>query len=159
MCEPLRLATRRALGVLLLFCALTVAGGLALAADIRVVLDEAQLLKLPDRVATIVVGNPLIADVTLQAGGVLVLTGKGYGVTNLIVLDRDAKVLLKKTVLVVGPREAAVTVYRGIEPYTYSCAPDCERRVTLGDEKTYFETLMTQIGTRNSQALGKEAPK
>ena len=110
------MATRRALGVLLLFCAMTAAGGLALAADIRVILDEAQLLKLPERVATIVVGNPLIADVTLQAGGVLVLTGKGYGVTNLIVLDRDAKVLLKKTVLVVGPREAAVTVYRGVEP-------------------------------------------
>ncbi|MGB7617491.1 MAG: pilus assembly protein N-terminal domain-containing protein, partial [Pseudolabrys sp.] len=44
-------------------------------------LDQAQILQLPDRVATIVIGNPLIADATLQSGGVLVVTGKGYGAT------------------------------------------------------------------------------
>ena len=134
------------------------AGGVA-AAELKVTLDQAELLKLPDRVATIVVGNPLIADVALQPGGVLVVTGKGYGVTNVIALDRAGSVLLNKMVLVQGPRDAVVVVYRGIEQYTYSCAPDCDRRITLGDEKTFFETIMTQIGTRNSQALGKDAPK
>ena len=39
-------------------------------------------MKLPDKVATIVIGNPLIADAALQAGGMLVITGKGYGSTN-----------------------------------------------------------------------------
>ncbi|HWZ05909.1 MAG TPA: pilus assembly protein N-terminal domain-containing protein, partial [Bradyrhizobium sp.] len=46
---------------------------------IAVNVDQARLVKLPARVATIVVGNPLIADVALQAGGVIVVTGKGYG--------------------------------------------------------------------------------
>ena len=45
-------------------------------------------MRLPERVATIVIGNPLIADATLQSGGILVLTGKGYGATNLLALDR-----------------------------------------------------------------------
>ena len=40
-------------------------------------------MKLPDKVATIVIGNPLIADAALQAGGLLVITGKGYGTTNM----------------------------------------------------------------------------
>jgi hypothetical protein len=161
MYQPVRLVARRALGAFLLLCAMMLTPGGALAADITVTLDEAKLLKLPDQVATIVIGNPLIADVALQTGGVLVLTGKGYGVTNLIVLDRTANVLLKKTILVQGPREAAVVVYRGVEQYTYSCAPICDKRLTLGDEKVFFETLITEIGTRNSQALGKggEAPK
>ena len=48
------------------------AGLAAPAADtIAVYVDQAKLVKLPAKVATIVVGNPLIADVTLQTGGLL----------------------------------------------------------------------------------------
>ena len=43
------------------------------AEDITVAIDQATLTKLPERVATIVIGNPLIADVTVQAGGLLVV--------------------------------------------------------------------------------------
>ncbi len=64
-------------------------GGAGLhAAPIEVVVDQAKLAKLPDEVATIVIGNPLIADVALQPGGVMVITGKGYEPTNVVVLDR-----------------------------------------------------------------------
>ena len=62
---------------------------------------KARLVKLPDRVTTIVIGNPLIADVTLQAGGLMVITGKGYGTTNLIALDRSGAVLFERNILVV----------------------------------------------------------
>ena len=69
----------------------------AVAADtIDVILDQAQTLRLPDRVGTIVVGNPLIADVTVQSGGLMVVTGKGYGRTNVIALDHHGGVLLEK---------------------------------------------------------------
>ena len=46
-------------------------------------------MRLPTGVATIVIGNPLIADASLQPGGLLVITGKGYGSTNLLALDRS----------------------------------------------------------------------
>ena len=45
-------------------------------------------MQLPERASTIVVGNPLIADLTIQPGGLAVITGKGYGATNFVVLDR-----------------------------------------------------------------------
>jgi Flp pilus assembly secretin CpaC len=103
------------------------------AADtLTVVLDQAQIVKLPDRVGTIVVGNPLIADVSLQPGGTLVVSGKGYGVTNIIALDRAGAAVMSTTVQVVGPRDIVV-VYRGVDRESYSCAPRCERRLTLGD--------------------------
>ena len=158
MCKRIRGSARCALGLLLLVAATMAAGG-ALAADINVILDQAKLLKLPERVATIVVGNPLIADVALQSGGILVVTGKGYGVTNLIVLDRAGNVQMEKTVLVQGPRENVVVVHRGIERESYSCAPKCDRRITLGDSQTFFETAITQTGTRNTHSLGKEVAK
>ncbi len=54
-------------------------------------MNQARLLKLPDGVATLVIGNPAIADATLQAGGLLVITGKSFGRTNLIALDSAAR--------------------------------------------------------------------
>src|SRR6185437_6198071 len=105
---------------------------------IRVTLDQAKLLKLPDRTATLVVGNPLIADVSVQPGGIMVVTGKGYGVTNLVALDRAGTVLLDHPIEVQGPRSHVVVVYRGIERETYSCMPNCNRRITLGDTNAYF---------------------
>ena len=87
----------------LLGCAL-VAAAPAQADTVSVSLDQARLLKIPDRVTTIVIGNPLIADAALQGGGLLVVTGKGYGATNLLALDRDGKVVMSKNVQVVRPR-------------------------------------------------------
>src|SRR5689334_22018268 len=115
--------------------------------------DQAQLLNLPDRVATSVIGNPLIADATLQNGGILVVTGKGYGATNLLALDRGGRVLMEKTIQVTGPgTKDLVVVYRGVERESYSCAPTCQRRITLGDSPAYFNATLTQSGTRNGQA-------
>src|SRR4030081_89542 len=123
--------------------ALTVIGSAlpaALAAEtINVILDQARIAKVPDRTATIVVGNPLVADVSIQTGGTMVVTGKGYGVTNLIALDRAGKVLAEQLVRVKGPLENVV-VYRGMSRESYTCAPNCERRITLGDSPEYFET-------------------
>ncbi len=43
-------------------------------------------------------------------------------------------------------------VYKGPERETYSCAPDCERRITLGDSQGYFTTSLGQTGARSGQA-------
>jgi Flp pilus assembly secretin CpaC len=124
---------------------------------IAVNVDQAKLVKLPSRVATIVVGNPLIADVTLQTGGVVVVTGKGYGATNFIAMDRSGEILVDRVIQVEGPTDQLVTVYRGIDRESYSCMPICQRRVTLGDGESYFKSAMDQAGTLSSQASGSAA--
>src|SRR5882724_10980319 len=124
---------------------------------IAVYVDQAKLVKLPAKVSTIVVGNPLIADVTLQSGGIVVVTGKGYGATNFIAMDRNGEVLVDRQIQVEGPTERLVTVYRGVERESYSCAPICQRRITLGDGDTYFKTAIDQAGSLSSQASGAAA--
>lgn len=119
---------------------------------IDVVVDQAKLVKMPEQVATIVVGNPLIADVALQPGGTMVVTGKGYGTTNLIVMDRTGGILEEHTILVEGSRDRLVTVFRGIDRETYSCTPVCQRRVTLGDGPSYFTATLNQGGTLTQRA-------
>jgi len=124
------------------------------AADVSVIMDQARLIRLPDRVATIVIGNPMIADASLQPGGMMVITGKGYGVTNLVVLDRAGNVLMEKSVEVKGPRADVVVMYRGVDRETYSCAPICERQIVIGDSNVYFDTGIQQTGGRNGMAQG-----
>jgi len=148
---------------LVLALALALASALGLrgadaAETLTVVLDQAQIVALPDRVGTIIIGNPLIADVALQAGGTMVVTGKGYGATNLIVLDRTGATVMTKTIQVVGPRDAVV-VYRGIDRESYSCAPKCERRITLGDAPPYFDATLGQAGARTTSATGAATGK
>jgi Flp pilus assembly secretin CpaC len=136
--------------------AATVAAAQACAAEaITVALDQATITKLPERASTIVVGNPLIADVSVQPGGLLVVTGKGYGATNLIALDRAGAVLTERSIHVVGAQDAVVVVYRGINRESYSCAPGCERRITLGDSQEFFTLSLGQTSARAAQAQGQ----
>jgi len=118
---------------------------------IDVILDQARIAKVPEHTSTMVVGNPLIADVSIQAGGTMVVTGKGYGVTNLIALDRTGKVLAEQLVQVTGPVDHVV-VYRGNARESYTCIPDCERRITLGDSPEYFGATLKQTADRNDLA-------
>jgi Flp pilus assembly secretin CpaC len=124
---------------------------------IAVNVDQAKLVKVPARVATIVVGNPLIADVALQAGGVIVVTGKGYGATNFMAVDRGGEVLVDRVIQVEGPSDQLITVYRGLDRESWSCMPICQKRVNLGDGEAYFKSAMEQAVTLSSQASSAAA--
>jgi Flp pilus assembly secretin CpaC len=151
---------RLILALVLAFCAVAViAPRPAPAADVLVILDQAKLINLPEKVATIVVGNPLIAEASLQAGGLVVITGKGYGMTNFIVLDRAGAVMMEKSILVQGPSEHVVVVHRGILRESYSCTPICEPQITLGDNSAYLGAALTDSMARNTQAQAAAAHK
>lgn len=143
-----------ALARVALFLAPLVAGPADAADTIKVEVDRAAITRMPPHVATIVIGNPLIADVTVQPGGLLVITGKGYGTTNMIALDRTGAVLSEHNIEVLGPRGDVVVVYRGVNRESYACAPECERRITLGDSPEFFEATIGQATSRAARAQG-----
>ncbi|MFZ0846654.1 MAG: pilus assembly protein N-terminal domain-containing protein [Pseudolabrys sp.] len=152
---------RRLVGALAatLFIAAALAMTPAQAESITVNVDDAQTLKLPDKVATIVIGNPLIADATLQSGGILVITGKSFGTTNMMALDRAGKTVMNTTVQVTGPKASTlVVVYKGVNRESYSCTPECLPRITLGDDPKFFGDAMSQSAARIGGG-GSSAPK
>ena len=57
--------------------------------------------------------------------------------------------------MVRGATDQSVQVYRGMERETYSCTPDCERRITLGDSATYFQATIDQSENRSGKASTK----
>jgi hypothetical protein len=150
-----RLSLERWLSAALVLVAM--ASPVGAAEPVIVLLDQARILQLPERAATVVVGNPLIADLSIQPGGLAVITGKGYGATNFVVLDRHGVVLTEQIVEVTGPNDRIVIVYRGADRETYSCTPDCSRRITLGDAPDFFDKTIAETTTRNAQATGAGA--
>ena len=136
------------------FCAAAMATTTpVLAADvISVTLDQAKIINLPDGATTIVIGNPIVADITmLKRNNQMILTGKGYGETNLIALDSNGAAVGESIVRVIGPT-SAVVVQRGLDRESYSCAPRCEPTVRLGDTSKFMSEIGSQITTRNSLA-------
>lgn len=134
-----------------LMAALT--AGAASAETFNVEIDQAHILRLPEKVSTIVIGNPLIADASLQGGGVLVVTGKSFGSTNLLALDRAGKTVMDTTIQVRAPSGGQlVVVYKGVDRESYNCTPECSPRISLGDENNFFSNTMSQSGSRSTSA-------
>ena len=119
----------------------------AVADDLIVRYDQAQLLRLPRPVNEIIVGNPSIADVAIQGGNLLVITGKTFGVTNIIALDADRNIIQDQRILVERD-QTVVNLHRGTGRQTYSCTPQCQPNLTIGDDPTYFKTLDAQNSSK-----------
>ena len=56
-----------------------------------------------------------------------------------------------------APSDGTLTVWRGADRETWSCAPRCERSVMLGDAQDFFEGVIGQTSSRNGHAGGSAA--
>ncbi|TGQ44584.1 MULTISPECIES: pilus assembly protein N-terminal domain-containing protein [unclassified Mesorhizobium] len=104
-------------------------------AGIEVTMNQAKIVKLSRAADTIVVGNPAIADAAVQDASTIVLTGKGFGVTNLVVLDQEGSPIVDEQVTVVRQDASSVRIYRRAEIQTMSCTPYCESSYKSDAEK------------------------
>lgn len=106
-------------------------------APINVNVNMARVLRISAPAATVIVGNPGIADVTIQDPMTLILTGKSYGQTNLIVLDSRGEPIADTLVEVVQMQAGVMTVYQGQARTTLACAPTCQPVVMMGDDNSF----------------------
>jgi len=150
--EAARVASLAALCVL----AISLLRPAVASADTLVVMtDRAKIIRLPDKTKTVIVGNPIVADVTVGKDGLVVLTGKSFGQTNLIALDADGAILNESTIQVQQASENLVVMQRGMDRETYSCTPSCMPTVVLGDETKYFTDTGAASAARNKLATDK----
>ncbi len=119
---------------------------------VTVMIDHAKVVRLPERAQTVIIGNPMIADLTVQTNGIVVVTGKSYGITNVIALDGSGTLLAESFISVQAATESVVVVQRGLERESYSCTPNCQPSILLGDSSKYFSEVGGQAGQRNGYA-------
>ncbi len=142
-------------GAMLVLAAIALCGS-AKAADLVVVYDQSQLLRLPRPVSSVIIGNPSIADVEIQGGNLLVVTGKTFGVTNIIALDADRNIIQDQRIVVSRDDVRTVNLSKGAERESYSCTPNCSPTLTIGDDPEYFARISghAQAKTRFSAGAG-----
>ncbi len=140
-------------------CALSVvlltSPAVAMDAALDVAVDRATVVKAPDGVSTVVIGNPLIADATTQRNGVMVITGKSYGSTNIMLLDASGTVLSETTVTVHRAQDGVVVVQRGAKRESFACNPRCEPVLAIGDNPETFGATANQITQRTGMSAVK----
>lgn len=119
---------------------------------ISVKVNMARILRISAPAATVVVGNPGVADVTIQDPQTLILTGKSYGQTNMIVLDAKGNPIADTLVEVVQSQADLITLFSPGQRSTIACAPSCAPVVMLGDTPAYTQELTTSMGLVQSVA-------
>jgi hypothetical protein len=117
-------------------------------ADYLLEVEHADVVRLPASAYTVIVGNPAIADAVIHDRRTLIVTGRLYGRTNIIALDRQGRVIYADD-FVVGPSSDGQLVYqRGTSRVTMTCTPTCGPSPTVGDDPDTFDTLTGQQSTR-----------
>ncbi len=133
---------------------LLVAPESARADDLVVRYDQATLLRLPRAVAEVITGNPSVADVTIQGSNMLVITGKTFGITNVIALDAERNIIQDQRVIVERDNASIVNLYKSSQRLSFSCTPSCSSTFTIGDENSYFDTIARHSAVKTKFSNG-----
>jgi hypothetical protein len=157
MNRPTALRKTTAILALCLAAAAALTGLEARAGDLMVRYDQSQLIRLPRPAAEVIIGNPSIADVTIQGGNLLVVTGKTFGITNIIALDAQRNVIQDQRVIVERDDQRMVVLYKGARRESYTCTPNCSPTITIGDEAGYFEQNAKAAQSKTNVSTGNAA--
>ncbi len=124
-------------------------------------MDQSQLMQLASDPGSIIICNPSIADVSLN-GRQLFIHGHSFGETNLMIFDAAGKKIGDYDVTVSHDTENQLSLFignatKGSNRYTYSCAPNCEQNMMVGDDPTTMQQILANNRNKVSFATGTSA--
>ena len=130
------------------------------ASDLVVKYDQSQILRLPRPVAEVIIGNPSIADITVQSKKMLIVTGKSFGITNIIALDADRNIIQDNRIIVQRDQTRIINVHKGNKRLSYNCSPQCNPTITVGDDAAYLNEIAktSQLKMRMSEQQAGGGP-
>ncbi|MGH7028116.1 pilus assembly protein N-terminal domain-containing protein [Brevundimonas sp.] len=117
-----------------LLAAAGLAGGVASAAlaqarPLNIEIDRSTRVQLRAPAGSVIVANPKIADVTVVDANTLFITGKGYGVTDIVAVDALGRSLFQSQVVVSAGSTGSVRVWRGAQATEMACGSSCSPSV------------------------------
>jgi len=142
----------------LLLATVFIASAPALAKEpVTVPLDQVRLVTFAHPVSTIYVANPSVADVTMTDSRHGFVLGKAFGATNIVALDANGHQISDAEVVVAGGSGAMVTLQKGPDQTTYTCAAQrCEMTPQPGDSKDAFGLASAELQS-HQQMISKAA--
>jgi hypothetical protein len=130
--------------------------GITKGSDVALALDEVHTLTFKSPIATVYVGNPAIADVTMIDSRHAFVQGKGFGRTNIVALDRDNAQVFNTHVTVTGNESGGTVILnRGAQRITLNCAGGhCQPTPMPGDDQKSYEAENGEAASHQSAARG-----
>jgi hypothetical protein len=128
-------------------------GPLLAGASITVGADHARVVSVAGTPSAVVVGNPMFADVSVQQG-VIIVHGRNFGATNVIVLDIDGNQLAAFDVNVTSTGDRNISVFKAGRAFSSVCAPLCQYTLQTGEDQEWFKILNEQHTGKAGQSAG-----
>jgi Flp pilus assembly secretin CpaC len=100
---------------------------------LRVFMNHARVLRLDRPVSKVIVGNSNVADATVADATTIVLTGRSFGTTNLVLLDAEGNAIADERILVSIDEGNTVRVFRQTARSILSCTPNCEQHAEFSN--------------------------
>lgn len=127
------------------------------AADHIVEINKTSVLRLSRPAAAVVIGNPKIADISVHSSDTLLLSGRGFGTTNILAFDEFGQTIMDSEIHVNAPQTAsAVRVnFVGDGYRTFNCNPQCQPAPIIGDSRSFITSFEgDNIQSTNTTATG-----
>lgn len=105
--------------------ALAMSAAPTFASNLVVPIDHSVRLNLAGNAASVVIGNPKVADVTVVDSHTVFISGRGYGGTDIEILDQAGRSIYSGDVVVANADDGLVSIYRGASRTDLACAPGC----------------------------------
>ena len=123
----------------------------------KVTIDQAKPLTLSSPAAGIVIGNPSIAGVSMQTDRLLFVTGRSYGVTNLIIVGANGRPIYESQITVTpADNNSTVVITRGLSTVRNTCNPICRTTPDIADDQAAFDLINKQVGEHAGLAGGSQ---
>jgi Flp pilus assembly secretin CpaC len=135
------------------FALLTALSSASLAEQVRVMMDRTQLITMSVQPATVVIGNPAIADANIS-GNQVFINGYSPGTTNVVMLDAAGASLANLEIVVTRSGTDTAAVFRKGGRQSLICPDFCDPTMEIGDAKENFESVDEQFRGKRSAALG-----
>jgi Flp pilus assembly secretin CpaC len=147
------LGVAAALPVLAAFTPIAPVAAEGLDSSITVKADHATVVALAGDPATVVIGNALYADLTLKKG-MIVIHGRQFGSTNVIVMDKENVELANFELNVIRGGSNNLTIYKAGAAFSHVCAPVCESALQVGDDADHFSSVNSAMSTKMAISAG-----
>ena len=109
-------------------------------------INKTEILQLSSPAAAIVVGNPAIADISVHSPTMLFIIGRGYGVTNVIILDEFGQTIIDADIQVGNNKSNSGkrVLLAGKGWKSFDCNPFCQPAPVLGDDPAFVAQFRGQ---------------
>lgn len=127
--------------------------GSAMAGDFWVNTQHSRLYTSDQAIASVVIGDPAVADITVKSNTEVMIFGRSPGATNLTLFGPGGELINVLEISVRNTSANRVLLQSGSYRYSFNCTDICEQTPTIGDGSNESRFLSAPVLGQADEAL------